>query len=47
MEEYKKAVEADPYNAISHFNLSIVYDKLGMKNSADEEFAIYKKLKSR
>ena len=27
MEEYKKAIEADPYCAIAHFNLSIVYDK--------------------
>src|SRR3990170_1657655 len=45
MEEYKKALEADPYCAIAHFNLSIVYDKKGMKEEADEEYAIYKKLK--
>ena len=47
MEEYKKAIEADPYCAIAHFNLSIVYDKMGMKEEADEEYAIYKKLKPR
>lgn len=45
MEEYKKAIEADPYCAIAHFNLSIVYDKKGMKEEADEEYAKYKKLK--
>ena len=45
MEEYKKAIEADPDCAIAHFNLSIVYDKKGMKEEADEEYAIYKKLK--
>ena len=45
MEEYKKALEADPYCAIAHFNLSIVYDKKGLKEEADEEYAIYKKLK--
>lgn len=45
MEEYKKAIEADPYCAIAHFNLSIVYDKKGMKEEADEEYTIYKKLK--
>ncbi len=47
MEEYKKAIEADPYCAIAHFNLSIVYDKKGMKEEADEEYAAYKKLKPR
>lgn len=46
MEEYKKAIEVDPYKALSHFNLSIAYEKLGMKREADEEFAIYKKLKN-
>ena len=45
MEEYKKAIEADPSYAIAHFNLSIVYDKKGMKEDADEEYTIYKKLK--
>lgn len=45
MEEYKKAIEADPSYAIAHFNLSIVYDKKGMKDEADEEYTIYKKLK--
>lgn len=45
IEEYKKAIEADPYCAIAHFNLSIVYDKKGMKEKADEEYAIYKRLK--
>ncbi len=45
MEEYKKAIEADPGYAIAHFNLSIVYDKKGMKEEADEEYAIYKKIK--
>jgi len=45
MEEYKKAIEADPGYAIAHFNLSIVYEKIGMKEEADEEYTIYKKLK--
>ena len=45
MEEYKKSIEADPYYAIAHFNLSIVYEKTGMKEEADEEYTIYKKLK--
>ncbi|MBI2470852.1 MAG: PDZ domain-containing protein [Planctomycetes bacterium] len=45
MVEYKKAIEADPGCAIAHFNLSIVYDKKGMKEEADEEYATYKKLK--
>jgi tetratricopeptide (TPR) repeat protein len=45
MEEYKKAIEADPGCAIAHFNLSIVYEKIGMKEEADEEYTIYKKLK--
>lgn len=45
MEEYKKAIEADPDYAIAHFNLSIVYDKKGMKEEAAEEFATYKRLK--
>lgn len=45
MEEYKKAIEADPGYAIAHFNLSIVYDKKGMKEEADEEYITYKKLK--
>ena len=45
MEEYKKAIEADPDCAIAHFNLSIVYDKKGMKEEADEEYATYKRLK--
>lgn len=31
MEEYRKAIDADPTCAIAHFNLSIVYDKKGMK----------------
>ncbi|MCF6148111.1 MAG: PDZ domain-containing protein [Candidatus Kuenenia sp.] len=46
LEEYKNAIEVDPYMALSHFNLSIAYEKLGMKREADEEFAIYKKLKN-
>lgn len=41
----KKAIEADPNCAIAHFNLSIVYDKKGMKEKADEEYATYKRLK--
>lgn len=45
IEEYKKAIEADPNYAIAHFNLSIVYDKKGMKEEADEEYATYKRLK--
>ncbi|MFN3531815.1 MAG: tetratricopeptide repeat protein [Candidatus Brocadia sp.] len=45
IEEYKKAIEADPNCAIAHFNLSIVYDKKGMKEEADEEYATYKRLK--
>ncbi len=45
MEEYKKAIAADPNNAIAHFNLSIAYDKKGMKEEADAEYAIYKRLK--
>ncbi|MEP9409873.1 MAG: tetratricopeptide repeat protein [Candidatus Brocadia sp.] len=45
IEEYKKAIEADPNCAIAHFNLSIVYDKKGMKEKAEEEYAIYKRLK--
>ena len=31
MEDYRKAIEADPTCTIAHFNLSIVYDKKGMK----------------
>ncbi len=45
IEEYKKAIEADPNCALAHFNLSIVYDKKGMKEEADEEYATYKRLK--
>lgn len=45
VEEYKKAIEADPNCALAHFNLSIVYDKKGMKEEADEEYAAYKRLK--
>lgn len=45
MAEYEKAIEVDPNYAISHFNLSIVYDKKGMKEKADEEYAKYKMLK--
>ncbi|MDN3513422.1 MAG: tetratricopeptide repeat protein [Candidatus Brocadia sp.] len=45
IEEYKKAIEADPNCAIAHFNLSIVYDKKGMKEEADEEYTTYKRLK--
>ena len=43
--EYKKAIDADPNCAIAHFNLSIVYGKVGMKEEADEEYIIYKRLK--
>jgi tetratricopeptide (TPR) repeat protein len=46
MEEYKKAVAVDPNCALAHFNLSIIYDRKGMKREADEEFAVYKRLKS-
>ncbi|KAB2833450.1 MAG: tetratricopeptide repeat protein [Candidatus Brocadia sp.] len=45
IEEYKKAIEVDPNCVIAHFNLSIVYDKKGMKNEADQEYATYKRLK--
>ncbi len=45
IEEYKKAIEVDPNCAIAHFNLSIVYDKKGMKNEADQEYVTYKRLK--
>ena len=45
IEEYKNAIETDPDYAIAHFNLSIAYDKVGLKEEADEEYAIYKKLK--
>jgi tetratricopeptide (TPR) repeat protein len=45
IEEYKKAIEADPGYAIAHFNLSIVYEKIGMNEEANEEYTIYKKLK--
>ncbi len=45
IEEYKKAIDADPNCAIAHFNLSIVYDKKGMKEEADEAYATYKRLK--
>lgn len=46
MEEYKKAVAVDQNCAMAHFNLSIIYDRKGMKREADEEFVIYKRLKS-
>ncbi len=45
IDEYKKAIEADPDCAIAHFNLSIAYDKKGMKEEADEEYAAYRRLK--
>lgn len=45
IEEYKKAIEVDPNCALAHFNLSIVYDKKGMRNEADQEYATYKRLK--
>ena len=45
IEEYKKAIEADPNCALAHFNLSIAYDKKGLKKEADEEYATYKLLK--
>ncbi len=43
--EYKKAIEADPNCVIAYFNLSIAYDKKGMKKEADEAYATYKRLK--
>ena len=43
--EYKNAISVDPDCAISHFNLSIVYEKKGMQAEADEEYAAYKRLK--
>lgn len=43
--EYKKAIEADPNCAIAYFNLSIAYDKKGMKREAGEAYAAYKRLK--
>lgn len=45
IEEYKKAIEADPDCAIAYFNLSIVYEKIGMKEKSDEAYKTYKKLK--
>ena len=43
--EYKNAISVEPDCAISHFNLSIVYEKKGMQTEADEEYATYKRLK--
>ncbi len=45
--EYKNAISVDPDCAIAHFNLSIVYDKKGMQEEADEEYAAYKRLKQK
>jgi tetratricopeptide (TPR) repeat protein len=45
--EYKNAISVDPDCAISHFNLSIVYEKKGMQAEADEEYAAYKRLKQK
>ena len=45
--EYKNAISVDPDCAIAHFNLSIVYDKKGMREKADEEYATYKRLKQK
>lgn len=45
IEEYKKAIESDPDCAIAYFNLSIVYEKTGMKEKSDEAYKTYKKLK--
>ncbi|HJW87583.1 MAG TPA: tetratricopeptide repeat protein [Candidatus Brocadiaceae bacterium] len=45
--EYKNAISVDPDCAISHFNLSIVYEKKGMQAEADEEYATYKRLKQK
>ncbi|MCF6157463.1 MAG: tetratricopeptide repeat protein [wastewater metagenome] len=45
--EYRKAIEADPSYALPHFNLSIVYEKKGMKEEADREFATYRRLKQK
>lgn len=45
--EYKKAITADPNCAIAYFNLSIAYDKKGMKREAEEAYATYKRLKPR
>ncbi len=45
--EYQNAISVDPDCAISHFNLSIVYEKKGMQAEADEEYAAYKRLKQK
>ncbi len=43
--EYQKAIASDPNSAISYFNLSLAYDKKGLKREAEEAYATYKKLK--
>ncbi len=45
--EYKNAISVDQDCALSHFNLSIVYEKKGMQAEADEEYAAYKRLKQK
>lgn len=45
--EYKNAISVDTDCAISHFNLSIVYEKKGMQAEANEEYATYKRLKQK
>jgi Flp pilus assembly protein TadD len=43
--ELNKALEIMPNDSRVHYKLSMVYKKIGMFKQAEEELAIYKKLK--
>jgi Tfp pilus assembly protein PilF len=37
--DYQKSVEVDPYNLDAHYNLAILYAKLGNQDKAIEEYS--------
>ena len=45
--ELNKALEIMPNDSRVHYKLSMVYKKIGMFKQAEEELAIYKKLKKK
>jgi Tfp pilus assembly protein PilF len=44
VDDYLKAIEADPQLGEAHYRLAVAYDRLGMAEKAKQEFALHDQL---
>jgi Flp pilus assembly protein TadD len=44
VDDYLKAIDADPQLGEAHYRLAVAYDRLGMADKAKQEFALHDQL---